>query len=446
MRQVRNRAITVQPGIAGQRPEFTERDQGDRVAGATSTSLESPPPKLAPAPFEIRNARPDEVEEALALQRAAFDLSDPDPTPHLGRSRDLRVVVADGRIVSCLTLAHAELCMRGARIPMGAVRHVATHPDEQNKGYASALMRDSLRWMRRQGLVTSVLFPFSFRYYRKLGYELGGNHLHFWCRPNCVPVYAEGRDARPAALEDSDALARFYAQRGPASACCICRDDARWREILSDPRLSVIVVGESALRGYAVTMEARDHYGGPVLQVMDMTAGDPAAWRALLGRLSQAAVESLEWFASETDLAESGLMRSPAPLREGFKPRGIATIRPMFQFRVVDVEQALQARSATFPDGQYRLALRVHDELADENPTAIAVHGTGPGAEIRRARASDPYLEMEIQIFSQLFCGYLSAGDALSQGLVRASSPLAHEVAEQLFPAGDPFISELDRF
>lgn len=414
------------------------------MAGASITSLESPPPKLAPAPFEIRNARPDEVEEALALQRAAFDLSDPDPSPHLGRSRELRVVVAAGRIVSCLTLAHAELCMRGARISMGAVRHVATHPEEQNKGYASALMRDSLRWMRRQGLVTSVLFPFSFRYYRKLGYELGGNHLHFWCRPNCVPAYAEERDARPAEMDDSEALARFYEQRAPA--CSICRGEARWREILSDPRLNVVVAGGAGIQGYAVTTEGRDNYGGPVLQILDMTAGDPPAWRALLGRLSKAPVESLEWFASETDLAASGLMRSAAPLREGFKPRGIATIRPMFQFRVVDVEQALQARSATFPDGQYRLALRVHDDLADENPTTIAIHGTGPSAEIRPARPSDPYLEMEIQIFSQLFCGYLSAGDALSQGLVRASSPLAHDVAAQLFPAGDPFISELDRF
>jgi hypothetical protein len=28
-----------------------------------------------------------------------------------------------------------------------------------------------------------------------------------------------------------------------------------------------------------------------------------------------------------------------APLREGYKPRGIATVPPMFQFRVIDVLQ-----------------------------------------------------------------------------------------------------------
>jgi predicted acetyltransferase len=374
----------------------------------------------------VRGALPAERAEAWNLQRAAFDLPEGGTAPHPGTHDELRVVVRDGRVVSCLTLVHAGLSICGAHLPMAGVRHVATHPEEQNQGYASALLRHTLQVMRQQGLITSVLFPFSFRYYRKFGYELGGNHCHIWCRPNCIPTYGERRDCRPARPADCGALARFYAGRTAAGACALARDLRRWTDV--------------------VATETRDSYGGRVLKVLDMAADTPPAWRALVGHLSQAAVDSIEWCASMQDLCASGLMRSPAPLREGFKPRGIVTVRPMFQFRVVDVEAAMARRAATLPAEHYRLALRVRDDLLPENGRPVAVHAAGSRVEVRAARPTDPYLEADIRVFSQMFCGFMSASEAVSQGLARASSPAAEEAADLLFPSGDPFIAELDHF
>ena len=416
------------------------------MAGAIAPSIQVPQGLDRELPFEIRTALPEDQEEAWALQRAAFSLPDGPLPPHPGQQHDLRVVVCSGRVVSCLTLIYAELCVRGAFLPMGGVRHVATHPEEQNRGYASALMRDTLKRLHRQGVSASVLFPFSFRYYRKFGYELGGNHCQFWCRPGCIPVYAEHRECRVAGAADVLPLARFYEERGRHSACGMVRDERRWASLCADPELRVIVHGHSRLDGYAVTTEGRDSYGGRVLRVLDLTATSPRAWRALLGHLAQAPVESVEWLTCADDLTASGLLRSPAPLREGFKPRGIATVRPMFQFRVVDLESAVRSRRAAFPRGEYRLALRVYDDLLGGDAPALLVRGEEDRVEIERAGPGDPWLEMDVRIFSQIFCGYMSAGEAVSQDLARCSSPEAVEVAEQLFPAGDPFIAELDRF
>src|SRR5262249_37548455 len=162
------------------------------IASAPTLTLAESPQSLP----EIRDALPEDREVAWRLQRAAFGLPEDGPPSHPGSSEVLRVYARDGKVVSCLTLIHAGLCMRGADLSMGGIRHVATAPDEQNRGYASALLRDTLRGLRRQGIVTSVLFPFSFRYYRKFGYELGGNHCHFWCRPNCIPTYRERHAVR----------------------------------------------------------------------------------------------------------------------------------------------------------------------------------------------------------------------------------------------------------
>ena len=417
------------------------------MAGVLAPTIDAAPPyPLAPG-REVREARGDEALAAWVLQREAFSLADETPPSEpQGRRQELRVVSHDGRVVSCLTLLHARLSFYGTEIPMGGIRHVATHPEEQNRGYAGDLVRDTLHLMSSRGLPLSVLFPFSFRYYRKFGYELGGNHCHLWCRPNCIPAYGERRLARDAHAEDLEALLRYCARRAAGRICTLPRHPLHWQALIRDPRVRLTLYGEGEVEGYLVTEDARDSYGGRILKVLELTAATRGAWRGLLGTLAQTQVESIEWNASPEDLQASGLLRSAAPLREGFKPRAIVTVRPMFQIRVTHVFAALEARAAGFPSGSYRLALRIQDDLIRENNDPVAIQSTGSGATVRRARPSDPYLKMDIRTFSQLFCGYLSIADALSQELALVSSPAALETAELLFPAGDPFLSELDRF
>jgi hypothetical protein len=343
-------------------------------------------------------------------------------------------------------MLHTTLSFRGALLPMVGICQVATDPDERNKGFAGELMRRSLREMRERGLYTTALFPFSFRYYRKFGYELGGNHCHFWCRPNCIPAYAEHRLARTPEADDIPALAAFSTERALGLSCCLPRDVKRWAILCADANVKVSVCGDGGIEGYMVTSEGRDSYGGRVLRVLELTASTTMGWRCLLGELARAGAESIEWNASDMDLRASGLMRSTAPLREGFKPRAIVTVRPMFQFRVVDVEGALRARAAAFPDGTYRLALRVDDDVLPSNQEPVTVQRSGGSVEVRPARTSDPCLKMDIRTFSQIFCGYLSPAEAVSQGMAVASSSAALVTAEALFPNGEPFLSELDRF
>ena len=418
------------------------------MAGLVAPVIERELPLPEAPPLHIREPLAEEAHQARELQQHAFshpDSSGPAPTG-LGQSRELRVVSVDGRVVSCLTLLHAELSFRGASLSMAGICQVATDPEERNKGFAGELIRNSLREMRRRGIATTVLFPFSFRYYRKFGYELGGNHCHFWCRPNCIPAYSEHRLSRSATCSDASLLADFSTRRCSALACALPRTRERWDALCRDPQVSVTVCGDDDLQGYLITTESRDAYGGRVLKVLDLTAVSPFGWRCLLGKLSRAQVESIEWSASHTDLEASGLLRSTAPLREGFKPRAIVTVRPMFQFRVVDVERALRGRLRSFPAGEHRLTFRVEDELLPENREPVALHPGNDGWEIRSARPTDPYLRMDIRTFSQVFCGYMSPVEAVSQGLATASSPTALETAETLFAPGEPYLSELDRF
>jgi predicted N-acetyltransferase YhbS len=405
-------------------------------------------PAVSESPLRLHRASGDEARQAWELQRAAFDLPEGGPPVHPGLSDELRVAVRDGRVVSCLTLVHAELLLRGARVSLGGIRHVATHPEEQNRGHASMLMRDTLAAMRRKGFHTSLLFPFSFRYYRKFGYELAGNHAHFWSRPHAIPCFSDRDACRPAAPADPPALAALHRRLAGASGFSLTRDEGRWARVCADPGLQTIVHCDAAgeIDAYLVTAEARDAYGGLMLRVLDIGAETEPGWRGLLGRLAAFPGECIDWMASATELSASGLLRSAAPLREAYKPRAIVNIRPMLQFRVIDVAEAVGRLLPTFPRERYTLALRIPDELLPENGMPLAVRGVGTEVELGTPRPGDPTLTADIRTFSQIYCGYTTPTEAVAQGLADASTPEAAVLADRLFPRCDPFVCELDRF
>src|SRR5206468_3261435 len=112
----------------------------------------------------------------------------------------------------------------------------------------------------------------------------------------------------------------------------------------------------------------------------------------------------------------------------------IATVRPMFQFRVVDLLSALKARSSAYASLTGELTLVVRDEMIRENQAPMAISAHDGTVQILTGQRTEHCLEADIRPFSQIFCGYLSPVDAASQGLVSASSPEALAAAEAFFP------------
>jgi predicted acetyltransferase len=133
-------------------------------------------------------------------------------------------------------------------------------------------------------------------------------------------------------------------------------------------------------------------------------------------------------------------------LREGHKPRGIATVRPMFQFRVIDVLEAMKARipDLKWLDGELSLVIR--DEICSDNATPLAIGCRDGTVQLMQGHRTHYCLEADIRAFSQLYCGYLSPTEAASQQMIRVSDPEVLPIADQMFPKFEPFIPDVDRF
>ena len=127
--------------------------------------------------MEIRGVRESELAEMIDLQCRVFRQDGherysqyvrTDPSYRYDQSR---VVVVNGRIVSTLRVWEREMRIGSIAVPMGGIGGVGTHPDHQGAGYATALMKNTIAYMRTVGYEVGVLFsaiPCAF--YRKLGW------------------------------------------------------------------------------------------------------------------------------------------------------------------------------------------------------------------------------------------------------------------------------------
>ena len=127
--------------------------------------------------LEIRAARESELAQVVELSCIAFN---PDGHERYWqyitadssyRLPQTRVVVVNDKVVSTLRVWERRMRVGASLVTMGGIGGVCTHPDYRGVGYASALMRDTIDYLRMTGCDLGVLFtiiPEAF--YRRLGW------------------------------------------------------------------------------------------------------------------------------------------------------------------------------------------------------------------------------------------------------------------------------------
>ncbi|NLG37719.1 MAG: GNAT family N-acetyltransferase, partial [Clostridiales bacterium] len=78
-----------------------------------------------------------------------------------------------GHMTACLELIDYDVWFDGQTVSMGGIGSVASLPEYRRGGHVRGLFNLVFEEMRDRGDVFSWLFPFSYDYYRKFGYEVG---------------------------------------------------------------------------------------------------------------------------------------------------------------------------------------------------------------------------------------------------------------------------------
>ncbi len=88
------------------------------------------------------------------------------------RLRHGRVAIVDGHIAGHVRIFARTMLVRGVPVAAGGIGSVATRLDARGCGIATALMRDALGQMRREGMAVSFLFTGIAGFYEQLGYRI----------------------------------------------------------------------------------------------------------------------------------------------------------------------------------------------------------------------------------------------------------------------------------
>ena len=124
----------------------------------------------------VRELTEEDYLESMKLSEYAFQYKVPesDIPARLERLRNHKVLgIWDEDILAAkLHIYSLSIFMRDAEWKMGGIAGVSTYPEYRRNGYVKSLMIDSLKHMRNNQQIVSLLHPFDISFYRKYGWEI----------------------------------------------------------------------------------------------------------------------------------------------------------------------------------------------------------------------------------------------------------------------------------
>ncbi len=363
----------------------------------------------------LRNPTQLEVERAGDVAWIAFGNNTQEhwresftKTVEMFGPRFIVVVEMDGGIVSALLCHPAPVYFGEQSVSHSSVGAVATLPEYRKRGCAAAMMTRCVEILSSENICLSSLWPFSFPYYRKFGWEVGAERRIYSAKGGFFSATGEPNTVREAALDDFDAVAVIY-DRFKLRYNCLSRRSRQWWERVCwiDDYLkpesghgAAVHAGERGTDGYVLyTLASLED--ACAVQIRELVFDQLQTRRDLLAYLGRKFPDSeLEFDTPVNDLF----------LHEIPDPRAVhVAVTPSFSFRVVDPKGAILALKAD-ESVSGRMSFKISD------PVFEAGHTFGIEVEngcIRECKPSSSNVcEMDVRTFAKLYSGYLAPGDA----------------------------------
>lgn len=356
------------------------------------------------------------------------------------------VVEDEGLIVSTLLCQPMPVYMNGAIVPHASTGAVATIPEARNKGCAGVMMAECVRLLRREGVYLSSLWPFSYAYYRKFGWEVGAETRGYSAQGKVFTELGDASNARGAGKGDLQSVKHVYDDWAQNYNCHTQRSDTWWDRVLSIKEPLRMVTEPSDECGFVLHLTDGRIDGYAAYKV----GGDAEAKNVNV--LEIACMENQhrrDMLALVGSIAPEGSLHFTAPLDDLFlqeipNPRVINTsISPSFQFRLIDPPKAMQCLEAD-EEISGKITFSLTDPVFKEGwEFGVAVDG----GQISLVKP-DPRrkLEMDVQTFARLYSGYLSAYDAWELGKLKAQGDAMETLvtACEVFSPFTPYRSGLE--
>ena len=366
--------------------------------------------------IDIRAPRPDEIDDVFAVCSEAF-ASPPerrDAWMATKRMEDFLGAWADDELVATTEVMPVGQFFGGRSVPMGAVASVAVRPDHRGRGVGPRLLALAVERMHERGLVVSTLHPATTRFYRGLGWEIGGEFgvRRVPCASLAALPPGEPECLRRERGDDSDAVRECYGRAAQGISGAVDRSDALWRvyeHALDHPhRYRYVYEVDGRIDGYVVyDQDQAGRQWGFRITVHELVAADARAavtlWRHIGSHSAQ--VDTVTVLAMPLDALTLLL---PEQVVEFVGANHWMT-------RIVDAAGAIAARG--YPPGvSAEIHVQLADRLAPWNDGRFVLRIEGGEGKLSPGGTGD--VHMSVNALASLYAGWVSAHALAAAGLV----------------------------
>ncbi len=357
-------------------------------------------------------------------------------------------------ILGCLRITPFEIGSRGARMPMAGIAAVAVQPEARRRGIADTLMEDALKKMYDMDFPVSMLFPFRHRFYKKYGYAYAGSLMLYDLAPSDIAPFPERSYVRQFGKSDRSRVRRILDQEIQLHGSFTpFRNDSFWDLVVFPKFKDAYVFDEGESKGYMAfelykePAAAPGAFSEPVMNIKELVGLDAAAHRGLWGFISALGEQvSRVRFLAPADYPLHLFLREPRERdyrRLFFEYKSFSTVAPGFMLRVINVRDAL-SRIRHGTDSPQDIVIKVNDGNLPQNSRPLNIH-LHHGDTVVDETKRPVQFESDIEIFSQIYSGFLKPSDAVKYGFA-SGEPSSAEKLDELFRAPSPFIYQFDIF
>ncbi|HJN73042.1 MAG TPA: GNAT family N-acetyltransferase [Myxococcota bacterium] len=378
----------------------------------------------------------DEDEERQLIQAASQGFAFPVAKAVAYYERigmdNVRVVRRGGRVVGTAAFYPVGQWFGGGRVPSGAVAAVAVPPHERAAGVARTMMRRLLEEMREGGFPLSSLYASTAHLYRRVGYEVAGDHVTYSIP--CESVTTRNRDVEmwPFDPVDHDLMRPMYEARASREAGHLDRNEGLWTQIAPGRRgekLYAYAFGaRSSPEGYFIY--AHDLSEPFKVRIRDMallTAGAVRRFWTFVGDLDSI-VRTVQWLGPASDPILMSLPEQSWKVVESER----------WLLRVVHARRALELRGYE-PSLRAELHLDVRDEVLAANSGRHVLRVADGVGEL--VEGGDGALRVGCRGLAALYSGLHSAEELQRQGALEGEAGVLR-TASLLFAGPRPWMPD----
>lgn len=355
-------------------------------------------------PMIVRKLVPSDALASSKLFSVAFEEASDLSTADSWFSPNRTWGAFDENGVLCSQMVCHELQMRfdGHWLPMGGIGGVATYPHYRRQGLARAVFEQVLPSMQTEGKVFSYLFPFSFSFYRKFGYEsvcLGCRLQLPLAQLSRLPQTCSARLWEPGQpIDDFD---RVYEASVADYNLAVRRGSDRWQYHLPEHpwkqrKYAYLLYGDTGEPlAYLIFAAEGGLEESHTMRVTDWAAAGPQGLKGLFAFMGSFSVT-----CSQLDMEIPPDLYPELMLPEMYEVRRRVSWNGMA--RLVDVEAALNHMRA--PTGKGDLVLQVEDTLPWNQATFQVEYDEGT-LQVCRTSKTPCDLHLTVQALARLLLG-----------------------------------------